>query len=120
MTEMKPATLRAVADWLDGRYAEVTPALLHTIADGLEADQEPPCCPGCGGPVVTHFGVIHFLGDLDDEHPDPDLKGRGPHIEVIAAGGEDHCWRALAEWTVKHPLRLFESAEVLARTAVQS
>jgi len=120
MAEMKPSTLRAVADWLDGRYTQVTPALLRTLADGLEANQEPPCCPGCGEPLVTHYAVIHFSGDPEGEHPDPELKGLGPAMMAIAAGDEDHCWQSLAEWTADHPLRMWETAEVLARTAVTS
>lgn len=116
MTEMKPHVLRAVADWLDGRYKEVTPELLRTIADGIEANTEPPCCPGCGGPVPTHFGVIHFSGDFEGEHPDIELQGEPPHVDIIAAGDEDFCWKALAEWTADAPLRQWETAEVLART----
>jgi len=122
--EMDPKTLNEVADWLEGRYEEVTPSLLRTIAIGLEAarardeaaGKETPTCPDCGGPAVTHYGVLFFSGDPFGEHPDPELRGQAPGMMSIAGGDEQFCWDALAEWTAKHPLRLFESAEVLART----
>lgn len=117
MSEMDPKTIRAVADWLDGRYREVTPDLLRTIADGL-GEPESPTCPGCGGPAVTHYAVIYFTGDPFGEHPDIDRQGEAPCMDVIAGGDEEFCWKALAEWTEKHPLRLFEQGEVLARTAI--
>jgi hypothetical protein len=63
----------------------------------------------------THYALILFSGDPDSEHPDPELNGRGPQAEFIAAGPEDFCWSALAQWTVKHPLRMWETAEVVAR-----
>lgn len=37
-------------------------------------------------------------------------------MEIIAAGDEEFCWKALADWTASHPLRMWETAEVLART----
>lgn len=66
----------------------------------------------------THYGVIAFSGDPDSEHSDEELKGKGPSMELIASGPEDFCWDALDKWTTKHPLRLWESAEVLVRTSV--
>ncbi len=66
----------------------------------------------------THFGVIYFSGDLTGTHPDPELNGHSPRMEVIANGDEDFCWRALQQWTAKHPLRMGEAAEVLARTTI--
>lgn len=63
----------------------------------------------------THYGVIAFSGDPDGEHPDERLRGKGPSLELIAAGSEEFCWETLAKWTEKHPLRLWEDAEVLER-----
>ena len=63
----------------------------------------------------THYGVLTFSGDSADEHPDEELRGSGPRLEMIAQGPEEFCWDALAKWTAKHPLRLWEEAEVLAR-----
>lgn len=63
----------------------------------------------------THYAVITFSGDLDETHPDEALRGQGPSMEFIAVGPEDFCWDALAEWTAKHPLLLWQEAEVLAR-----
>ena len=63
----------------------------------------------------THYGVIAFSGDPAEEHPDEALRGKAPHLQFIACGPEDFCWSALATWTAKHPLRLWEEAEVLAR-----
>lgn len=63
----------------------------------------------------THYGVIVFSGDPAREHPDPDLNGHPPSMTLIATGPEDFCWRALGQWTAKHPLRMWEEAEVLAR-----
>lgn len=65
----------------------------------------------------THYGVIVFGGDFDNDHPDPLLRGHGPHMEMIACGPEQHCWDAIKEWTATHPLRRDEHAEVLARVA---
>lgn len=65
---------------------------------------------------TTHFAVIYFSGDPAGEHPDPDLHGHAPRMEIIAAGDEEFCWKALADWTASHPLRMWETAEVLART----
>lgn len=67
--------------------------------------------------MITHFGVIYFTGDLTGTHPDPELNGSSPRMEIIAAGDEDFCWEALSQWTAKHPLRMGENAEVLARTS---
>lgn len=66
----------------------------------------------------THYGVITFNGDPMSEHPDEDLRGHSPHIEFIACGPEQFCWEQLARWTAKHPLRMWEEAEVLARDPV--
>lgn len=63
----------------------------------------------------THYAVIHFSGDPADEHPDDELRGQGPRLELIAAGDEEFCWGALARWTQTHPLRLWETAEVVSR-----
>lgn len=63
----------------------------------------------------THYGVIHFTGDPVGEHPDPQLRGKGPSLELIAAGPEDYCWKALERWSASRPLRQWETAEVLAR-----
>jgi len=67
------------------------------------------------GAVNTHFAVLYFGGDPAGEHPDPELNGHGPELSLIAAGPESFCWHALAEWTATHPLRLWETAEVVAR-----
>lgn len=119
---MEPKTLRAVADWLEGRYARVDSVLLRVIANGLEAahggEEEPEVCPCCGGPAVTHYGVIHSYGDFDGEHPNPELRGSAPHLELIAGGDEEFCWQALVEWTTENPLQQWEQAEVLSRTSV--
>lgn len=56
-----------------------------------------------------------FGGDPGGEHPDDELRGCEPMLALIACGPEDHCWRALERWTAKHPLRLWETAEVLVR-----
>lgn len=63
----------------------------------------------------THYAVIEFSGDLDNEHPDEELRGRAPRLELIAAGPEEHCWDALTKWTAKHPLQIWQTAEVLER-----
>lgn len=64
----------------------------------------------------THYGVVMFSGDPAGEHPDLDLRGRGPQLELIACGPEDFCWTALTEWTKRHPLRQWEHVEVVARS----
>jgi hypothetical protein len=63
----------------------------------------------------THYGVVVFGGDFDNDHPDPLLRGESPHMELIACGGEEHCWDALRDWLTTHPLRRDEHAEVLTR-----
>lgn len=63
----------------------------------------------------THYGVIEFSGDPAEEHDDPELRGHGPSLTMIACGPEDFCWDALAKRTVKHPLRMWETAEVVER-----
>ena len=63
----------------------------------------------------THYAVLSFSGDPAGEHPDEELRGSSPHLQLIAAGPEDFCWQSLDAWTKKHPLRLWEDAEVLAR-----
>jgi hypothetical protein len=65
--------------------------------------------------VNTHYGVICFSGDPAGEHPDEELRGHAPKLELIASGPEQFCWDALARWTEKHPLRLWEDCEVLTR-----
>jgi hypothetical protein len=65
--------------------------------------------------VNTHYAVLAFSGDPDGEHPDEELRGREPHLSLIASGDEDHCWAALARWTDSNPLRLWEDAEVVER-----
>jgi hypothetical protein len=62
----------------------------------------------------THYAVVHFIGDLGN-HPDPELNGRGPHLEFIAAGPEDFCWEAAVNYTARRPLQQGQSVEVLAR-----
>lgn len=64
----------------------------------------------------THYAVIFFPGDPACEHPDPELNGKHPDLHLIGAGDEEFCWKALHGWTDSHPLRLWEHAEVLART----
>lgn len=63
----------------------------------------------------THYGVIVFSGDPDEEHDDPELRGSPPTMNYIASGPEQFCWDSLASWTLKHPLRQWEDCEVLAR-----
>jgi hypothetical protein len=65
--------------------------------------------------VITHYAVIVFAGDPFCEHIDPALRCKEPGMHLVAQGDEDHCWRALTNWTAAHPLRLFEEAEVLTR-----
>jgi hypothetical protein len=65
--------------------------------------------------VNTHYAVIAFSGDPADEHPDDDLRGSYPSLQLVACGPEEFCWVSLAKWTATHPLRLWETAEVLAR-----
>lgn len=63
----------------------------------------------------THFAVIYFSGDPGAEHPDPELNGKSPGLTLLAAGSEQSCWDAAREWTQVHPLRLWETVEILAR-----
>jgi hypothetical protein len=63
----------------------------------------------------THYAVVVFSGDPACEHDDEDLNGKPPSLDFIACGPEDFCWRAVAEWTESHPLRMWEDVEVLAR-----
>lgn len=63
----------------------------------------------------THYALLIFGGDFDNDHPDEELRGHGPEMTMIAAGPEEFCWRALADWTAKRPLRRDESAEVVTR-----
>lgn len=63
----------------------------------------------------THYALIHFSGDPDEEHPDEELRGKEPHLQFIACGPEEFCWDSLFRWTEKHPLRQWETAEVVAR-----
>jgi hypothetical protein len=64
----------------------------------------------------THYAVVVFGGDPAGEHPDPDLRGRGPQLTLLGCGSADFCWSAIADWTSKHPLRPCEHAEVVARS----
>lgn len=63
----------------------------------------------------SHYAVIAFSGDPAREHPDPELRGKAPHLRLIACGDESFCWAALTRWTAGHPLRRWETAEVLQR-----
>ena len=63
----------------------------------------------------THYGVIAFSGDPANEHENVALRGSSPSLMLIACGPEQFCWDSLAAWTAKHPLRLWEEAEVLTR-----
>lgn len=65
--------------------------------------------------VNTHYGVLVFGGDPAGEHPDEALRCRPPTIEFICTGPEEFCWVVLTRWTAQHPLRMWETAEVLAR-----
>jgi hypothetical protein len=58
----------------------------------------------------THYAVIYFSGDPAGEHPDSDLNGQAPHLNFIGSGDEEFCWRAVNNWTEKHPLRTWEHA----------
>lgn len=69
--------------------------------------------------MQTHFAVIYHAGDPGADHPNPELRGRGPSLDLIAAGPEEHCWAALREWTTRHPLRRGESAEVVERLSMR-
>jgi len=77
-----------------------------------------PC--GCNAEVRrstgnTHYAVIAFSGDPAGEHPDESLRGTHPSLTLIACGNEQFCWRSLEQWTAKHPLRMWEDAEVVER-----
>lgn len=63
----------------------------------------------------THYALIMFSGDPDNEHPDEELRGTEPSARLIAAGSEQFCWDSLAKWTANHPLRMWEDAEVVER-----
>lgn len=63
----------------------------------------------------THYALITFSGDPAEEHPDEELRGKGPSLELIAAGNQTFCWQALADWTKTHPLKMWQTAEVVAR-----
>lgn len=63
----------------------------------------------------THYAVVSFSGDPGGEHPDEDLHGMPPSLALVACGSEAFCWDAIARWTAKHPLRMWEEVEVLAR-----
>lgn len=69
--------------------------------------------------AVTHYAVIAFSGDPAGEHPDPELNGQPPSLKMVAAGPEQFCWDTLTRWTAKHPMRMWESAEVLKRTGIE-
>ena len=63
----------------------------------------------------THFGLIAFSGDPASEHPDEELRGHAPSLELIAAGPEFFCWQQLEAWTTARPLRQWEWVEVVQR-----
>lgn len=63
----------------------------------------------------THYAVVAFIGDIGGMHPDPELAGVAPHLDLIAAGPEDFCWEAAANYTNRCPLQEGQSVEVLAR-----
>lgn len=63
----------------------------------------------------THYAVIVFSGDPGSEHPVEELRGAPPSLDFIACGPEEFCWKALSDWTAKHPLRMWEDVEVLCR-----
>lgn len=63
----------------------------------------------------THYGLIMFGGDYDNDHPDPELRGTGPSAFFVASGDEAFCWDGLAQWTEHHPLGRDQRAEVVAR-----
>ena len=67
----------------------------------------------------THYAVVVFSGDPAAEHPDEELRGHAPSLSLIACGPEDFCWRAAADWTAEHPLRIWEDVEVLPRDPVR-
>lgn len=64
---------------------------------------------------LTHYAVVAFDGDFDGTHPDPELRGQHPQLQLIACGPADFCWDSVAGWTRTHPLRDGERVEVLAR-----
>lgn len=64
----------------------------------------------------THYAVLYFAGDFDNDHPDEELRGSSPSMTLLGAGDEAFCWKQCADWTAKHPLRRHEHAEVLLRT----
>jgi hypothetical protein len=66
--------------------------------------------------VNTHYAVVVFEGDPGGEHPDPELRGRGPRLTLIGSGSADFCWAVIGRWTSTHPLRRSEHAEVVARS----
>lgn len=63
----------------------------------------------------THYAVIVFSGDPASEHPDEELRGQPPSMTFLACGDEAFCWTSAVGWTVDHPLRQWETVEVLAR-----
>lgn len=66
----------------------------------------------------THYALITFTGDYDNNHPDEALRGTSPNVEQIAVGPEDFCWDALIKWTATHPLQRGQEAEVVARDPI--
>ena len=73
------------------------PSLILDVTGGEEPD-----APLEGGPV-------------GGAHPDEELCWQEPSLTLIASGPEDFCWESLAKWTEKHPLRMWEDAEVVER-----
>lgn len=63
----------------------------------------------------THYAVIVFSGDPASEHPDAELRGSHPTMQLLACGPERFCWDTLTTHTATVPLRQWETAEVLAR-----
>jgi hypothetical protein len=64
----------------------------------------------------SHYAVVVFSGDPANEHPNEELRGHAPCMDLIACGDEAFCWDSLSRWTTTHPLRMWETAEVLVRT----
>lgn len=68
--------------------------------------------------VNSHYAVICFSGDPAEEHEDEELRGRPPHLDMIACGPEKYCIDSLFARTAKHPLRTWEKAEILTRDII--
>jgi len=66
----------------------------------------------------THYAVLVFSGDPANEHPDEELRGSHPTMQILACGPEQFVIDAVSEWTLKHPLRTWERVEILARDPI--